>query len=92
MVMRYIGALPGKIIYWENDSYISSFSTKEFGYMLVAGYKYRIASNQGEDVFAGEQRPQEEAGEEEAEEESEDMEELEEDLDDFGGDFGEDED
>ena len=92
MVMRYIGALPGKIIYWENDSYISSFSTKEFGYMLVAGYKYRIASNQAEDVFAGEQRPQEEAGEEEAGEESEDMEELEEDLEDFGGDFGEDED
>jgi DNA-directed RNA polymerase subunit H (RpoH/RPB5) len=30
IVVRYMGALPGDIIYWENDSYISSFITKEF--------------------------------------------------------------
>lgn len=59
IVMRYIGALPGKIVYWENESYISSFSTKEFGYMLVGGYKYNtnIVTDSEHHVFAGEQRP-----------------------------------
>jgi len=68
IVVRYMGVLPGKIIYWENDSYISSFSTKEFGYMLVSGYKYNTnsAANPETNAFGGEQRP---AAEEELDEE-----------------------
>ncbi|MEB3208777.1 MAG: hypothetical protein VKK63_07655 [Synechococcus sp.] len=88
IVMRYIGAIPGKIIYWENESYISSFSTKEFGYMLVAGYKYKTAASQAEDMFAGEQRQGEDVGEVEDVEDIEDIEEVE----DIGGDLGDDED
>lgn len=90
MVMRYIGALPGKIIYWENESYISSFSTKEFGYMLVTGYKYKTSSTHTDEMFAGEQKPLEEL-EEEAGLSEEEME-LEEEADEVGGDFGDDED
>jgi DNA-directed RNA polymerase subunit H (RpoH/RPB5) len=69
VVMRYIGALPGKIVYWENRSYISSFSSVEFGYMQVTGFKY----NENETVtaerqtFAGEQREEEDGGEEDEE-------------------------
>lgn len=88
-VMRYIGALPGNIIYWENDSYISSFSSKEFGYMLVAGYKYKTSSAQVEDMFAGDQRQPEEAEEETENSEDEEIENLEE-NDELGGDFGDD--
>lgn len=71
IVMRYIGALPGHIIYWECDSYISSFITKEFGYMLVMGHKYNTTKAE-EQTFAGErvqQRPEEEVDESDNEEE-----------------------
>jgi DNA-directed RNA polymerase subunit H (RpoH/RPB5) len=58
VVMRYIGALPGKIVYWENRSYISSFSSTEFGYMLVSGFKYNenVSTTAERQTFAGEQR------------------------------------
>lgn len=91
IVMRYIGALPGNILYWECDSYISSFSTKEFGYMLVAGYRYKMTSIQTEETFAGEQRPSEEEGEV-SEGELEEEEQMLEGYEDLGGEFGDEED
>jgi len=54
IVVRYMGALPGDVIYWENESYISSFVTKEFGYMLVVGHKYTTSSRAEDATFAGE--------------------------------------
>jgi DNA-directed RNA polymerase subunit H (RpoH/RPB5) len=54
IVMRYIGALPGDVIYWENDSYISSFITKEFGYMYVVGHKYSSLRQAEDSTFPGE--------------------------------------
>lgn len=90
IVMRFLGALPGKIIYWENDSYISSFSTKEFGYMMVSGYKYKTATTHAEEMFAGEKRPLEEPTDD-LEEDIEQEEEME-DAEDLGGDLGDDED
>lgn len=93
IVIRYIGALPGQIIAWSNDSYISSFATKEFGYLLVVGHKYSTTKVE-ENLFPGEKTGEmqtEEGGafglEDEEEMDLEEMEEMEEmeDMDDFGG-------
>ena len=93
IVIRYLGALPGQIISWSNDSYISSFSTKEFGYMLVVGHKYSTSKVE-ENLFPGEQRTIDENYISDEDEELEEMEELEEldEGDDFGAGAGEDED
>ena len=85
IVVRYIGALPGHIVYWSNDSYISSFLTKEFGYMLVVGHKYSTHRVE-ENLNPGERDPEAEVQEDEDEELEEIEEEMEqEDGDDFGG-------
>lgn len=95
IVIRYIGALPGQIIYWTNESYISSFSTREFGYMMVVGHKYSKTRVE-ENLYPGEQHPpgadEDEEEEELEEEELEDNEDLEEGDDYGGGGVGEEED
>lgn len=35
--MRRLGAIPGNIIYWENESYLNTLDNIESGYMLVTG-------------------------------------------------------
>jgi DNA-directed RNA polymerase subunit H (RpoH/RPB5) len=79
IVIRYMGALPGDIVHWENDSYISSFVTKEFGYMLVVGHKYGSLRQADENTFAGERVIDEEIEEEEV------IDETVEEEDDIGG-------
>jgi DNA-directed RNA polymerase subunit H (RpoH/RPB5) len=76
IVIRYIGALPGDIIYWENDSYISSFVTKEFGYMHVVGHKYSSLRQADDSTFAGERRILDEAEEENDNEDDQEEEEV----------------
>jgi DNA-directed RNA polymerase subunit H (RpoH/RPB5) len=85
IVVRYLGGLPGHIMFWSNDSYISSFATKEFGYMLIVGHKYpthRVEEN----LNPGERDPEAEEGEDTDEEVDEEEIEEEVDEEDFGGD------
>jgi DNA-directed RNA polymerase subunit H (RpoH/RPB5) len=35
--VRRLGAVPGNIIYWENESYLTTLDNMESGYMLVTG-------------------------------------------------------
>jgi hypothetical protein len=35
--MRRLGAIPGNIVYWENESYLATLDNVESGYMLVTG-------------------------------------------------------
>lgn len=89
IVVRYMGALPGDIIFWENESYISSFVNNEFGYMMVVGHMY--SSNRTEEqTFSGERIPEVRAEEEEEPEEPEMEDEMEDEDDDFGGEDDED--
>jgi DNA-directed RNA polymerase subunit H (RpoH/RPB5) len=86
IVIRYIGALPGDIIQWENESYISSFVTKEFGYMLVVGHKYGSLRQADENTFAGERvRTSDDLDEDEDMEDEEVIDETIEEEDDMGG-------
>jgi DNA-directed RNA polymerase subunit H (RpoH/RPB5) len=84
IVIRYLGALPGHIIYWENESYISSFITQESGYMLVVGHKYTPTRSE-ENIFAGERIPG--SGDEDQDMDDDD-DEVEDGEDDDGGDDG----
>lgn len=83
IVIRYIGALPGHIVYWENESYISSFITQESGYMLVVGHKY-AQSRAEETTFTGERIPgQPDDNDDDMDDDMEDIDE--EDVDEDGG-------
>jgi DNA-directed RNA polymerase subunit H (RpoH/RPB5) len=86
IVIRYIGALPGDIIQWENESYISGFVTKEFGYMLVVGHKYGSLRQADENTFAGERvRTSDDMDEDDDIEDEEVIDETVEEEDDIGG-------
>lgn len=88
IVMRYLGALPGSIIHWSNESFISSFVNQEFGYMQVVGYKYTVSRAQA-NMFPGDREPLAEEEAEELEEDMEEEEEIEEEEEDFEGGGGE---
>jgi DNA-directed RNA polymerase subunit H (RpoH/RPB5) len=89
IIIRYLGALPGHVIYWENASYISSFITQESGYMLVVGHKYTPTRSE-ESTFTGERVPG--SGDDDRDMEDEDAEDVdaEDDIEDEGGDDFED--
>lgn len=79
IAVRILGGLNGSIIYWENASYISMFSNREFGYMAVTGGKIPTnvptEGDYGEDVEDDEDmfpRDQDDGGDDDADYEDDD--------------------
>jgi DNA-directed RNA polymerase subunit H (RpoH/RPB5) len=75
--MRRLGAIPGNIVYWENESYLATLDNVESGYMLVTGVVSDVSKVVGSEAIL----------EQEDEDLESDGEEDEDDLDGNEGDY-----